>query len=188
MCEVCTDFWCRPGPRTSTSQRRQHRRRWSRCCSDWWRGNYEGEEPEIHLRKGQEKICYLTDVPLMCHSLSISPTVGLLLLIILFLLLIFFYGACIAGCGASSALFPPLISLLPPAVSWWFGKRVMDVERRVAVVCNRKTVTSEHNNLFKESEDPQSSIISGFWGSFPGCVFLKVFEPLTSWPNHTRVG
>lgn len=72
----------------------------------------------------------------------------------LFVLLVFIYGTCIAGGGASPALLPPLGSFLPPAVGGWFGKRVMDMEGRVAVFCDRKTVRtfrrrSEHENLLK---------------------------------------
>lgn len=67
--------------------------------------------------------------------LSIVLTAALFLALLF--LLVFFYGGCSVRGGASSGLLPPLAGPLPPAVSGRFGQRMMDVERKVAVICSR---------------------------------------------------
>lgn len=54
------------------------------------------------------------------------------------LVLLVFSGGCSVWGRASPPLLPPLRASLPPAVSRWFGQRMMDMRREVPVICTRK--------------------------------------------------
>lgn len=82
----------------------------------------------------------------------------------LFFLLVFFYSGLSVRGRALPPLLPPLVGPLPPAVSRWFGQRMVDVRREVTMICSRKQQGAQTSpNIFKHlpGRTLSSSLVHG---------------------------